>query len=120
MNKGFSLPDVFRSARMISWQRLARSGMQVFLIGAIAVVGTGPARSATFAPPVLGGPEIVKLDWNTRRIVPVDLNQDGLLDLAVINNDRARIEMLLQRAPGDTSKPGLLYTPHSLSPAWGN
>lgn len=90
--------------RMVTWERLARSGKQIALIGLIAAVATA-ARAATFDPPVLGGPEVVKLDWNTRRIVPTDLNQDGLLDLAVINNDRARIEMLLQRAPGDPGRP---------------
>jgi hypothetical protein len=79
--------------------------MWILMIGSIAAVALGTAGAATFDPPILGGPEVVKLDWNTRRIVPTDLNQDGLLDLAVINNDRARIEMLLQRAPGDSGKP---------------
>jgi len=88
-----------------SVRRLMGSWSQAVLIGSIAFLAVERAGSATFEPPVLGGPEIVKLDWNTRRIVPTDLNQDGLLDLAVINNDRARIEMLLQRAPGETGKP---------------
>ncbi len=63
------------------------------------------AGSATPRVPVLGGPEIVKLDWNTRRLIPADFNQDGRLDLALINNDRARIEILLQRDPEDGLAP---------------
>ncbi|RKX31513.1 MAG: hypothetical protein DRP71_13310 [Verrucomicrobia bacterium] len=89
--------------RMVTWKRLMCSGKRVALIGLVVSAVTG-AGAATFDPPVLGGPEVVKLDWNTRRIVPTDLNQDGLLDLAVINNDRARIEMLLQRPAGDSGK----------------
>ncbi len=47
----------------------------------------------------LSGPEVAKLDWNTRALTMVDLNGDGRLDLALINNDRAKIEMLFQRDP---------------------
>ena len=49
----------------------------------------------------LNGPEVAKLDWNTRSLVAGDLDSDGLTDLALINNDRARIEILYQRAPGE-------------------
>ena len=42
----------------------------------------------------LSGPEVAKLDWNTRSLVTGDLNNDGLQDLALINNDRAKIEIL--------------------------
>ncbi len=71
------------------------------LAGGLWVIGLVPASGASLEPPVLGGPEIVKLDWNIRGVVAHDLNGDGRNDIALINNDRARIEMLLQRAPGD-------------------
>ncbi len=47
----------------------------------------------------LSGPEVAKLDWNTRALTLCDLNGDERLDFAVINNDRAKIELLLQKDP---------------------
>lgn len=46
------------------------------------------------------GPEVVKLDWNTACPRSADFNGDGLTDIVVINQDRARIEFLLQRIDG--------------------
>ena len=43
-----------------------------------------------------GTPEVVKLDWSTRSLKSGDLNQDGLMDLVVINNDGTKIELLYQ------------------------
>jgi hypothetical protein len=48
----------------------------------------------------LRGPEVVKLDWNTRALQVADLDGDGLADLAVANNDRSAIEVLYQLKPG--------------------
>lgn len=59
------------------------------------------------AAPVLRGPEVLKLDWNTRSLMAQDLDADGRIDLALINNDRASIELLYQidpAAPADTAK----------------
>jgi hypothetical protein len=50
------------------------------------------------------GPEVVKLDWNTSSPRSGDFNGDGLQDLVVLNQDRARIEFLLQRKAG--AQPG--------------
>ncbi|MGJ8652295.1 MAG: FG-GAP repeat domain-containing protein [Opitutaceae bacterium] len=54
------------------------------------------------------GPEVLKLDWNTRSLNVSDLNEDGLNDLALINQDTAQIEFLLQRSsatdPGNGKK----------------
>ncbi len=71
-----------------------------------------PARAV--APSVsLAGPEVVKLDWNTRALAAVDLDGDGLTDLALIDNDRATIELLYQLKPGAAAaapKPGARAT----------
>jgi len=51
----------------------------------------------------LEGPYIVKLDWNTRALLAEDINRDGLTDLALLNRDTAKIEVLLQT--GDSKGP---------------
>ena len=62
---------------------------------------TGAEPQPTPAPVVaLRGPEVVKLEWNTRALQVADLNGDGLADLAVANNDRSSIEILYQLKPG--------------------
>jgi hypothetical protein len=81
----------------------------ILVFGAAVVLGAvrAPAvGAAAVEPPVpaFSGPEVVKLDWNTRGLVAADLDGDGRTDLALVNNDRARIEMLLQRAPGDPAR----------------
>lgn len=48
----------------------------------------------------LGGPEVVKLDWNTRSLQAADLNGDGLTDLLVVNNDRSAVDLLYQLKAG--------------------
>lgn len=60
----------------------------------------GPAAQQTPKPFQLDGPEVSKLDWNTRSMIAADFDGDGKNDLAVMNNDRARIDLLFQRAPG--------------------
>ncbi|MCC5839149.1 MAG: VCBS repeat-containing protein [Opitutales bacterium] len=69
------------------------------LIGLLSYLGS---VSSSFALPlILEGPEILKLDWNTRSLDSADINGNGRTDLALINNDRASIELLLRRAPED-------------------
>lgn len=43
-------------------------------------------------------PEVVKLDWGTRALNVKDINGDGLEDVALINNDRTQIQLLLRQA----------------------
>ncbi len=48
----------------------------------------------------LRGPEVLKLDWNTRAIQAVDINNDKLNDLVLANNERSTIEVLYQLKQG--------------------
>ncbi len=58
--------------------------------------------AAVAEPPVtLRGPEVAKLDWNTRALQVADLDGDGRMDLAVANNDRSAIDILYQLKPGE-------------------
>ena len=67
-------------------------------------VAAGPTAANADGVSLLG-PEVYKLDWNTRSLVAHDLNGDGRVDLAVINNDRAKIDLLYQRKPGSAERP---------------
>jgi len=62
------------------------------------------AVTASAASLYFDGPEVVKLDWNTSSPRAGDFNGDGLTDIVLINQDRARIEFLLQRKEG--AQPG--------------
>ncbi len=48
----------------------------------------------------LGGPEVLKMDWKTRSLRTDDLNGDGKPDMAVINNSKARIDLLFYETSG--------------------
>ncbi len=72
---------------------------------ALLVLLTGGAP--LFADIVLTGPEVAKLDWNTRCLQSADINGDGRQDLVLINNDRATIEFFLQRVPGEAVEPAV-------------
>jgi hypothetical protein len=63
-------------------------------LGGGALSGADDAATAfSFA-----GPEVLKLDWGTRALNVSDVNDDGLSDLVVVNNDTAQIEVLYQLA----------------------
>ncbi len=62
---------------------------------AVQLLGLAPARALC-----LTGPEVVKLDWNTRAMTAADVNADGLTDIIVIDNDTARVMILYQTADG--------------------
>ena len=79
--------------------RRSRSGL-LLACSFAALAGPGATTGAEdLPPPVLNRPEVIKLDWNTRGIIAPDLDGDGRHDLALINNDRSRIELLYQRPP---------------------
>ena len=75
--------------RLILWQSLLSLG----------------AAAQAVEPLYFDGPEVVKLDWATSSPRAADFNGDGLTDIAIINSDRARIEILLQRK--DSVQPGV-------------
>lgn len=63
---------------------------------------TASLGSAASAPEVgLAGPEVQKLDWNTRCLQSTDINGDGLPDVLVANNDRSTIDILYQLKSGE-------------------
>ncbi len=72
------------------------------VLAAAAVVASCVGLSARADAPdiVLGGPEIEKLDWNTRALQAVDVDGDHLQDLVLINNDRSTVDILYQLKPG--------------------
>ena len=50
--------------------------------------------------------EIIKLDWGIKALRIADFNGDGRNDIAVVNNRKAKIELLLQKesiGPGETA-----------------
>ncbi len=61
--------------------------------------GGGGAGAAAERPGIrLGDPEIVKLDQAVRAPVAIDLDGNGMRDLALLNNDQARIDLLYRYA----------------------
>ena len=74
-------------------------GLLGLLLGYLAQAAPLP-----FAP-VLSGPEVYKLGWNTRALAAADLDGNGFPDLAVLNNEKAKIEILYQYRPGETRRP---------------
>ncbi len=59
------------------------------------------AASCVAAELQFGGPEIARVTWDTRSPAVVDLDGDGKLDVALINNENAKLVLLYQRAPGE-------------------
>ena len=70
----------------------------------LAAYVSGVAAASADVPPMpisLGGPEVFKLDRNTRAMTAGDLDGNGYPDIAVINNDKAKIEILYQYGPDE-------------------
>ena len=81
---------------------LARAGA-LLLAGAVADAAPGNGAGKAAAGGLsFGGPEVLKLDWSTRAVNVADLDGDGRKDIALVNNDTARIETLYQLAPGES------------------
>ncbi len=76
----------------------------LLLLPLLATTTAGVTATATGAGLFFDAPEVVKLDWNTSSPRAGDFNEDGLTDIVLLNQDRARIEFLLQRKDG--ARPG--------------
>jgi len=68
----------------------------------LAAVEDSPANDTI---PLLDGPDVVKLNWSVRSPQVADLNNDGLMDVALVNNNQAKVEFLLQKKPGEKTDP---------------
>lgn len=84
--------------------------IRVFIISIAFGVGMGGAYAQQAGIEDLGGYygfeeiEIIKLDWGILGLKIADFNGDGLNDIAVVNNRKARIEILVQKkavGPGE-------------------
>ena len=64
-----------------------------------SLLAVSPAAGVP-APIRLDGPEVARLAWDTRSMVAADFDRDGKLDVAVINNENAKLVLLYQRVPG--------------------
>lgn len=49
----------------------------------------------------LGAPRVMKLDWGADSVRAADLDGDGRTDLALLNNETGRVEILLRLKPGE-------------------
>jgi len=45
--------------------------------------------------------DVTKLNWTARSLCFADVNQDGKQDALLINNEKSRVEILIQRDPGE-------------------
>ncbi|MDR2845097.1 MAG: VCBS repeat-containing protein [Puniceicoccales bacterium] len=78
--------------------RLAVSCFGVFALINAALAATPPPPPTA---PHLGAPLVTKLDWGIRSLTIADIDGDGRNDVAILNNDTGRIELLYQRQPGE-------------------
>ena len=75
--------------------------MRTFILTTVALSVTLAAQEAPAIPPIrLDGPEVAKIAWDSGAAVPADFDNDGRLDLALINNENAKLVILYQRNPG--------------------
>ncbi|MGY8687888.1 MAG: FG-GAP repeat domain-containing protein, partial [Verrucomicrobiales bacterium] len=79
---------------------------KLLLLRCLAVgIALGAVSASAVAPAlILSEAEIIKVQWDTRDLTAADLDGDDRQDLAVINNEEARIDLYYQLAPG--VKPG--------------
>ena len=71
-----------------------RLALAALCLGGLSFLASGETKPAkeSFG---FSGMEMYKLDWDTHNLRLADVNGDGLTDIVVVNNARARIECLL-------------------------
>ena len=74
------------------------------VLASLAFAALASAQLWSQAPYGFGAPRILRLDGWTSEAVKGDFNHDGRLDLAVINNEKARVDLILQRDPASTGE----------------
>ncbi len=60
-----------------------------------------PCVTQAQGTPGFSSMEVVKLNSSTRELIALDLDSDGLQDLALLNNNQAGIQLLRQYAPNE-------------------
>jgi hypothetical protein len=70
-----------------------RSACTLLLACVLAAHGTASSLE-------LEGPEVITTGWNSGSLAAADIDGDGRTDLALLNNDHARIDVLIQRPAG--------------------
>jgi len=71
----------------------------------VAVAGLGwTSVSVAESRILLDAPLVQKMHWDLRAPVVADLDGDGRPDLAVLNNNESRVDLLLQRTPAELEK----------------
>jgi hypothetical protein len=89
---------------------IVRLNKVLFAIVLAGVVGAGVQAQQADSPDLseyygFKEMEIVKLDWGVGSLRVADFNGDGRKDMAIVNNRKARIELLIQKeavGPGET------------------
>lgn len=80
-------------------------GRGLLFLAVAAALAFVAAPVASFAGKDSGfrftGPEVTKVDWGARSLHGADFNGDGRVDLALVNQDRSRIEIHYRRKPGE-------------------
>jgi hypothetical protein len=65
----------------------------------VALLPRAALSDVSVKPVNITGPEVVKMDWNTRSLICADMDGDQRNDLALIDNDSGKIEILFQNNP---------------------
>lgn len=84
---------------MVMMSKVLASLPSAFAAAFVLLCLTPAAQSSETPPFGFDAMEVVKTDWNVRGLLVTDLDLDGRADLALINNDKARIELYRQRDP---------------------
>jgi hypothetical protein len=84
----------------------------VFIIASLDCVKAGQADpndlSAYYG---FGEMEVIKLDWDIKNLRVADFSGDGLNDIAVVNNEKSKIELLIQKKNVGPAEPPVSVDP---------